>query len=103
MDLGYEDEAAMMLCELKTIMKNEYESGRISIDCEPTSSLIRKNKRERVTPKQKMVLETVFITEKLPSYQLRDQLSQSLGMSPKRVQVWFQNKRAKQKKNEEFH
>jgi len=43
----------MMLCELKTIMKNEYESGRISIDCEPTSSLIRKNKRERVTPKQK--------------------------------------------------
>jgi len=87
----------MLLCELKTIMRDdEYESR---MEGEP---IIRKNKRERVTQEQKMVLETVFITQKLPSYQLRDQLSQTLGMSPKRVQVWFQNKRAKLKKNEEF-
>jgi len=93
-EIGYEDEAAMVLCELKTFEKDQEDSE--------TTSLNRKNKRERITPKQKMVLETVFVTQKLPSYQLRDQLSQSLGMSPKRVQVWFQNKRAKIKKSEEF-
>jgi len=57
-----------------------------------------KKKRQRTNPDQLAILETIFQTDKMPSQQTRIQLADQLGMSSRRVQIWFQNKRAKVKR-----
>jgi len=56
-------------------------------------------KRQRTSPAQLEVLEKIYQTEKLPNSDLRKELASNLKMTPRRVQVWFQNKRAKDKRN----
>jgi len=55
-------------------------------------------KRQRTSPSQLEVLEKIYQQEKLPSSDLRKELAVKLKMTPRRVQVWFQNKRAKEKR-----
>jgi len=55
-------------------------------------------KRIRTTPDQLRLLEKTYEQEKIPSQSLREELAQKLGMTPRRVQVWFQNKRAKERR-----
>lgn len=55
-------------------------------------------KRIRTTPEQLRLLEKTYEQEKIPSQTLREELAQKLGMTPRRVQVWFQNKRAKERR-----
>jgi len=57
-----------------------------------------RKKRQKTTPEQLFILEEAFQTDKLPSPSSRSKLAKHLGMSPRRVQIWFQNKRAKEKK-----
>ncbi|KAI9308998.1 hypothetical protein BJ944DRAFT_259243 [Cunninghamella echinulata] len=52
-----------------------------------------KSKRKRANTKQLEVLNRVFEKTFFPSTQLRAQLGRQLGMSPRTVQIWFQNKR----------
>lgn len=56
-----------------------------------------KLKRHRASWQQKMVLEKVFQTSQYPDLAMRTQLSQQIGMSPRKVQIWFQNRRTKAK------
>ncbi|KAI8139801.1 Homeodomain-like protein [Fennellomyces sp. T-0311] len=53
----------------------------------------KKIKRKRATAKQVQVLNQVFEQTLFPSTQLRMQLGKELGMSPRTVQIWFQNRR----------
>lgn len=62
-----------------------------------TESLSKK-KRQRTTREQLDVLEQYFQMDKMPSQQARSDLAKKLGMSSRRVQIWFQNKRAKLKR-----
>jgi len=55
-------------------------------------------KRIRTTPDQLRLLEKTYEREKIPSQGLREELAVKLGMTPRRVQVWFQNKRAKERR-----
>lgn len=76
----------------------------VSPPSSPTSSsdplrAIQKKKRQRTTPEQLGVLEKYFLTDQMPSHQNRIELARKLGMSTRRVQIWFQNKRAKLKRN----
>lgn len=57
-----------------------------------------KKKRQRTSPDQLAILEQIFQTDKMPSQQTRVQLADQLGMTSRRVQIWFQNKRAKVKR-----
>ena len=57
-----------------------------------------KRKRQRTTPEQLIILEEVFNTNNTPDQQTRQKLADELGMSSRRVQIWFQNKRAKLKR-----
>jgi hypothetical protein len=57
-----------------------------------------RRKRLRTTPDQLDVLEKVFQSVHTPNSSLRSKLSKELGMSSRRIQVWFQNRRAKLKK-----
>ena len=53
--------------------------------------------RRRTTKAQFKVLERVFQENAKPPAALRRQLAGRLGMTPRAVQVWFQNRRAKLK------
>lgn len=57
--------------------------------------------RKRTSKSQLNILEKTFETNKKPDSALRNQLSEQLGMTPRSVQVWFQNRRAKQKKSKD--
>ncbi|KAI9256680.1 hypothetical protein BY458DRAFT_519238 [Sporodiniella umbellata] len=60
----------------------------------PTSSdHDSKIKRKRASPDQLAVLNRVFSRTYFPSTELRRSLGKQLGMSPRTVQIWFQNKR----------
>ncbi|ORZ05391.1 hypothetical protein BCR42DRAFT_428199 [Absidia repens] len=52
-----------------------------------------KTKRRRANNKQLQVLNRVFQHTLFPSTQMRAQLGRQLGMSPRTVQIWFQNRR----------
>jgi hypothetical protein len=61
---------------------------------DPTSSgTMVKAKRKRANASQLKVLNQVFQHTFFPSTELRIQLGKQLGMSPRTVQIWFQNKR----------
>ncbi|KAH6914325.1 hypothetical protein BKA70DRAFT_662667 [Coprinopsis sp. MPI-PUGE-AT-0042] len=53
--------------------------------------------RKRTTSAQLKVLETVFKTDTKPNATKRNDLAQQLDMTARGVQVWFQNRRAKEK------
>ena len=63
--------------------------------------LEKKRKRQRTSPKQLLILETTFQHNRTPDFQTRTILSKQLGMTPRRIQIWFQNKRAKLKKQKQ--
>ncbi|KAF9763091.1 Homeobox protein HD-10, partial [Nosema granulosis] len=54
--------------------------------------------RKRTSKKQLEVLEKTFETCIRPDAKLRKKLGDQLGMTPRAVQIWFQNRRAKVKK-----
>ncbi|THH21176.1 hypothetical protein EUX98_g8444 [Antrodiella citrinella] len=53
--------------------------------------------RKRTTRSQLKVLEDVYKYDTKPNATLRKKLAEELGMTPRGVQVWFQNRRAKTK------
>ena len=55
--------------------------------------------RKRVTPEQLAVLEREFECGMIPDLETRERLARQLGFTERRVQVWFQNRRAKMKKD----
>lgn len=56
--------------------------------------------RKRTSKKQLEVLEKTFETCIRPDAKLRKKLGDQLGMTPRAVQIWFQNRRAKVKKSQ---
>jgi hypothetical protein len=54
--------------------------------------------RKRTTRAQTKILEEQFKSTDKPDAATRSELSIRLGMTPREVQVWFQNRRAKEKK-----
>ncbi|KAG1471603.1 hypothetical protein G6F56_002030 [Rhizopus delemar] len=52
-----------------------------------------KIKRKRASPDQLLILNRVFSQTYFPSTEVRKLLGKDLGMSPRTVQIWFQNKR----------
>ena len=54
-------------------------------------------KRTRTSPNQLAVLENTFAVNPSPNGRMREQLSRQLGMTERSIQIWFQNRRAKEK------
>lgn len=57
-----------------------------------------KKRRRRTSQRELEILENHFKINTLPSYTQREQLARDTGMTPRSVQVWFQNKRQSLKK-----
>ncbi|KAJ1989478.1 hypothetical protein EDC05_004664 [Coemansia umbellata] len=62
-----------------------------------SSSKPGNRKRARATSEQVTVLESVFMVNRSPASRVREDLAARLNMAPRQVQVWFQNRRAKEK------
>lgn len=52
-----------------------------------------KPKRKRASPYQMAVLRQHFLKDPFPSTETRQMLASKLGMTPRSVQIWFQNQR----------
>ncbi|XP_029288207.1 homeobox protein ANF-1-like [Cottoperca gobio] len=61
----------------------------------PSSWYIGRRPRTAFTNSQVNVLETVFQVNCYPGIQLREQLAGRLDLDEDRIQIWFQNRRAK--------
>ncbi|KAJ1993022.1 Short stature homeobox protein 2 [Coemansia spiralis] len=76
----------------------QYSSGSLS----PQPSSI-KGKRKRASPQQLEVLNKVFASTSFPSTEMRNKLARELGMTPRTVQIWFQNKRQASRQRDGHH
>jgi len=65
----------------------------------PRSVQLTWGDRHKTEPWQKAMLEFMFATP-TPSAATKTMLSQHLKMTPRQIQVWFQNRRARTKKNQ---
>ncbi|KAG2217864.1 hypothetical protein INT45_012779 [Circinella minor] len=72
---------------------SSHSSSYGSDDEQVLGELPLKAKRRRANAKQLEVLNRVFDRTVFPSTQLRAELGRQLGMSPRTVQIWFQNRR----------
>jgi hypothetical protein len=59
----------------------------------PTNS----NSRAQLTPLQRSTLEAAFELERLPDAATRARLAETLDLSSRQIQVWFQNRRQRQR------
>ncbi|KAI8079590.1 uncharacterized protein B0P05DRAFT_571512 [Gilbertella persicaria] len=73
------------------IYKEEEKESEDELDTDEDSPI--KAKRRRANAKQLEVLNRVFDRTFFPSTQMRAELGRQLGMSPRTVQIWFQNRR----------
>lgn len=71
------------------------------VECLYNSVTAQKRQRLKLYPKQILALETTFRADPKPSAKNKEALSKNLGIQLKNVQVWFQNRRAKAKNNNE--
>ncbi|CAB4069936.1 ACTR2 [Lepeophtheirus salmonis] len=75
----------------KLLCKYDYESARNSVDG-------NKRPRTTITARQMEVLKEAYKNSPKPARHIREQLAQDTGLDMRVVQVWFQNRRAKEKK-----
>ena len=60
---------------------------------------IGKSRRPRWTPSEdaKALLETIFSADSFPTFTVRNQLAEQLGIDSRQVQIWFQNRRQRER------
>merc|ERR1719222_1036413 len=63
----------------------------------------RRGPRTTIKAKQLEVLKTCFDQNPKPTRQVREQLAKETGLPMRVIQVWFQNKRSKQKRINQMH
>lgn len=58
-----------------------------------------KVRRPRWTPSEdaKALLETIFLADSFPTFAVRQQLAGQLGIDSRQVQIWFQNRRQRER------
>nr|WGS99065.1 HB12 protein [Salvia sp. QL-2023a]WGS99077.1 HD-Zip12 protein [Salvia miltiorrhiza] len=57
----------------------------------------KNSRRKRFSDDQIKSLETMFETEARPELHLKQHLANKLGLQPRQIAIWFQNKRARSK------
>lgn len=76
--------------------KDEYDRSNVLL-CPPPKNRARRA-RTYFDDRSIQILEHAFLQEQYPDIHRREQLSNEIGTSEARVQVWFQNKRSRCRK-----
>uniref|UniRef100_A0A668RTW5 Homeobox domain-containing protein n=1 Tax=Oreochromis aureus TaxID=47969 RepID=A0A668RTW5_OREAU len=77
-------------------VESENREQQQQLNSQPTSNwYIGRRPRTAFTNSQVSILETVFQVNCYPGIQLREQLAERLDLDEDRIQIWFQNRRAK--------
>ncbi|KAL6112360.1 hesx1 [Pungitius sinensis] len=95
-DIGAEDSRANGACSQQQQQQHHHHHPQQMNSPRPTSNwYIGRRPRTAFTNGQVSVLETVFRVNCYPGIQLREQLAGRLDLDEDRIQIWFQNRRAK--------
>ncbi|NP_001158395.1 lim domain homeobox 3/4 transcription factor [Saccoglossus kowalevskii] len=84
----------------KLVCKGDYEAAKVRGGTDSDLEMDASNKRPRTTisAKQLETLKTAYANSPKPARHVREQLSSETGLDMRVVQVWFQNRRAKEKR-----
>ncbi|XP_016427531.1 LIM/homeobox protein Lhx4-like isoform X1 [Sinocyclocheilus rhinocerous] len=78
----------------RLVCKDDYETAKQNDDSETGA----KRPRTTITAKQLETLKSAYKNSPKPARHVREQLSSETGLDMRVVQVWFQNRRAKEKR-----